>query len=191
MQDNIGASDAIGAVCSAAPGDTAGIKGHFYMECHDSEGNLLWENDFDNLITTLGKNFLLDTTLGGSSYTVVGPFMGLISSASFSAVAAADTMASHSGWLECNATNAPNYTGNRQTPAFGAASAGVKAMSAGLAYVMSNSGTIQGAFMVTGSGAVNTNTSTAGTLFNAGTLATAQPVISGNTVTVSWSGTLT
>jgi hypothetical protein len=30
----------------------------------------------DNLVTTAGKNLLLDTVLAGEDYTVVGPFIG-------------------------------------------------------------------------------------------------------------------
>lgn len=194
MLDNIGAGEELGGMMSAGDegGDEITLKGRFSMRCTDSAGNELWSEEFDNLITTLGKNLLLDTTLAGSSYTTVGPFMGLISSVGFTAVAAGDTMASHSGWNEAQgATNVPDYTGNRQTPTFSAASAGAKAFSAGLPYVFTSNGTIQGAFMATNTGAVATKASTAGTLFNAGTLAAAQPVITGNTLTVSWTGTIT
>jgi len=186
--------DQLNASMSSGGGleDGMQIKGRFSMRCTDSEGNELWNDEFDNLLTTLGKNFLLDTTLAGSAYTVTGPFMGLISSVGFTAVSAADTMASHAGWNEAQgATNVPDYTGNRQTPTWSAASAGSKTFAAGLAYVFTSNGTIQGAFMATGSGAVSTKASTAGTLFNAGTLSVAQPVITGNTLTVTWTGTLT
>lgn len=196
MYDEIGTSDVLSG-CMSAGGELADkitVAGRFSMRCVDSDGEELWSEEFDNLLTTLAKNLLLDTTLAGSAYTTVGPFMGLISSVGFSAVAAADTMASHAGWNEAQgSTNLPDYTGNRQTAAFSAASAGVKAMSAALNFVITSAGTntVQGAFMVTNTGAVNTKNSTAGTLFNAGTLAAAQPVISGNTLQVSWSGTLT
>src|ERR1017187_10117814 len=59
-----------------------------------------WASDEPNTVLTAGKNLALDTFLAGSSYTVVGPYMGLISSASYSAISAADTTASHAGWLE-------------------------------------------------------------------------------------------
>lgn len=190
MLDDIGANDAIHAVATSAPGDKLTADGQFHAVFTDNLGTVLHEETYDNIFTTLGKNALLDNTYATPA-SLVGPFMGLISSASFSAVAAADTMASHAGWLEANATNAPNYTGARQTAAFNAASAGVKAMSAGLAFVFTNSGTVQGSFLVSGSGAVSTNTSTAGSLTNAGTLAAPQPVISGNTLTLTWTGTIT
>lgn len=164
--------------------------GRYSAVCTDADGNVLWEAEFDNLITTLGKNALWANTLAASAFTTTGPYMGLISSASFSAVAIGDTMASHAGWLECNATNAPAYGGTRPTVTYGAPSGGVVTANAAT-FVFTNSGTIQGAFQVTGAAADADNTHTLGVLFSAGTLAVAQPVVSTNTVTVTWSGTLT
>lgn len=164
--------------------------GRYSAVCTNSDGDVLWEAEFDNLITTLGKNALWTNTLAASAFTTTGPYMGLISSASFTAVAIGDTMASHAGWLECNATNAPAYGSTRPTVTYGAASGGA-IISNAATFVFTNSGTIEGAFQVTGSAATASNTGTVGTLFSAGTLATAQPVVSTNTVTVTWTGTLT
>jgi hypothetical protein len=56
---------------------------------------------------------------------------------------------------------------------------------------MSGAGTIQGAFIVLGSGAVTTNLSTAGTLFSAGAFSGGSQVVSsGNVVTVSYSASI-
>jgi hypothetical protein len=190
--DTSTAVDRLAAHVSASTlaGDQTRAIGQFTAVCRAADGTELWRDDFPNLLTTIGKNFLLDTTLAGSSYTVVGPYMGLISSTSFSAVAAGDTMASHAGWLEAGTTNAPTYSA-RIICAWSAAASGVKALSAGLVFTFTGSGTVQGAFIVTGSGAVTTNLSTAGTLYSAGTLGTPQPVISTNTLTLSYSTTLT
>ncbi len=163
--------------------------GRYEMVCTDKDGNILWETEFDNLITTLGKNVMWNNTLAASSFTTTGPYMGLISSASFSAVAIGDTMASHSGWLEANGTNAPSYGSTRPTVTYSAASGGVVTANA-CTFVFTNSGTIEGAFQVTGSAATASTTGTVGTLFSAGTLAVAQPVVNTNTVTVTWTGTL-
>lgn len=169
-------------------GEKALLQGHFAMQCFDKlDGELLWQEDFDNVVCTPAKNLNLDTFLAGSAYTVTGPFLGLISSASFSAVSAADTMASHAGWLEAGSANAPTFSGARQTAVYASASAGSKALSPALAFTMTGSGTVQGAFVVLGTGAVATLASTAGTLLSAGAFGTPQPVISGNVVTVSWS----
>jgi hypothetical protein len=187
------AADATAATMTAGAQtrDVTRTAGRFTAILRDADGVELWRDEFDNLLTTLGKNILLDTTLAGSAYTVVGPFMGLISSASFSAVSAADTMASHAGWLESGGANAPTMSSTRQTCVWSAASAGVKALSAGLTFTFTGSGTVQGAFITLSTGAVSTVGSTAGTLYSAGTLGTPQPVISGNTLTVSYSTTLT
>jgi hypothetical protein len=167
--------------------DLIGLKGHFVAECFDEDGNLLWRDESDNTVVTVGKNILFDTLLAGSAYTVVGPFMGLISSVSFSAIAAGDTMGSHAGWLEAGGTNAPTYTGNRVTTAWSAASGGSKALSAAASFTMSGTGTLKGFFLTLGSGAVNTKDSTAGTLFAAGLFSGGdQPVVSGNVVNVSY-----
>jgi hypothetical protein len=157
----------------------------------DIPQQMVWSDVFPNVVCTIGKNVMLDAALAGSAYTVVGPFMGLISSASWSAVAAGDTMASHAGWLEAGATNAPTYTAPRKTCAWSSASAGSKALSASLSYSMTGTGTVKGCFIVYGSGAVSTIDNTAGTLYSAGTFTGGdQPVVNGNTLAVSYSTSL-
>src|SRR4029077_20490953 len=93
----------------------AEAHGRYEIECIGADGKPKWRDTIDNVVQTVGKNLALDTFLAGSAYTVTGPFMGLISSTSYTAVAAGDTMASHSGWLEAGSANAPTYTGNRKT----------------------------------------------------------------------------
>jgi len=148
--------------------EMAEAHGVFTAQCFDKDGNLKWEDTFPNVVTTLGKNLALDTYLAGSGYTVVGPFMGLISSVSYSAVAAADTMSSHAGWLEAGTANAPTYTGPRKTAAWAAAAAGSKALSADLSFAITGTGTVKGCFLVYGTGAVSTIDNTSGTLYSAG-----------------------
>jgi hypothetical protein len=174
----------------AGLGDVTRAIGRFTAVCRDADGNLLWQEEFPNLLTTVGKNFLLDTTLAGSAYTVVGPYMGLISSTSFSTIVIGDTMGSHAGWLEAGTTNAPTYAA-RIVCAWSAASVGVKALSAALTFTFTGTGTVQGAFLVTGTGAVVTNLSGVGTLYAAGTLGAPQPVSATNTLAMSYSTTLT
>ena len=130
---------------------------------------------------------MLQTTLTGSAYTVVGPYMGLISSVSFSAVAAADTMLSHAGWTEAGSTNAPTFT-SRLAPSFGTATSGAISLTIATSFTMTGAGTLEGAFITYGTGAVSTLMSTAGTLLSAGVFTGgAQPVNSGNVVQVSYS----
>lgn len=140
-----------------------------------------------NVVCTVGKNLMLDSAIAGSSYTTTGPYLGMISSVSWSAVAAGDTMASHSGWTEAGSTNAPTFTA-RGTPAWSSASAGAKSTSSAVSFTMTSSGTLKGCFMVYGSGAVTTLMSTAGTILSAGAFTGGdQAVSSGNVVTVTYS----
>src|SRR4029077_20429287 len=110
--------------------ESAEAHGRYEIECYDADGKLKWRETIDNVVQTVGKNLAMDSFLAGSAYTVTGPYMGLISSVSYTATAAGDTMASHAGWLEAGGTNAPTYSGNRKTAVWSAAAAGVKALSA-------------------------------------------------------------
>ncbi len=170
----------------AAQAETFSAKGSYNVSCYDSEGVLLWNEEIKNVVCTIGKNLALDTILSGSAYTVTGPYLGLISSVSWTATSATDTMASHSGWTEAGSTNAPTFA-SRGTASFSSASGGSKTTSTAVSFTMTGAGTIEGCFLVYGTGAVNTIGSTAGTLLSAGAFGTgAQVVSSGNIVTVSY-----
>jgi hypothetical protein len=172
-------------------GEHAEAHGRYEIECIGADGKLKWRDTIENVVVTVGKNLMLDTALAGSAYTVTGPFVGLISSVSYSAVSAADTMASHAGWLEAGGSNAPTYSGTRKTAAWLAASAGAKALSAASSFAITGSGTVKGAFVVFGSGAVNTVASTAGTLWSAGTFSAGdKAVVNTDTLNISYSTSL-
>lgn len=172
-------------------GEAMEIHGHFTVECIGADGKVKWTDTIENTVVTVGKNAMLDQSLAGSSYTVTGPYMGLISSTSFSAISAADTMSSHAGWLEAGNANAPTYTSPRKTCAWSAASAGSKALSAALSFAITGTGTIKGGFIVFGSGAVSTIDNTSGTLFSAGLFTGGDRAVSnGDTVNVSYSVSL-
>ena len=172
----------------AGMGESAQAEGVYTFKCFEYEGGpLLWEDKIDNVVCTLGKNLMLQTALTGSAYTVTGPYMGLISSIGYTAVAAADTMASHTGWNEAGSTNAPTFAA-RVAPAFGTATAGAISTSTPTSFTMTGAGTLVGAFITYGTGAVDTLMSTAGTLLSAGAFTGGnQPVNSGNVVQVTYS----
>ncbi len=114
--------------------------------------------------------------------------MGLISSTSYSAISAADTMSSHAGWLEAGNANTPTYTAPRKTAAWSAASGGSKALSSALSFAITGTGTVKGAFMAYGSGAVSTIDNTSGTLLSAGLfIGGDRAVINGDVLNVSYS----
>jgi hypothetical protein len=172
-------------------GEHAEAHGRYEIECIGADGRLKWRDVIENVVCTVGKNLALDTFLAGSAYTVTGPFMGLISSVSYSAVAAGDTMTSHAGWLEAGGTNAPTYSGNRKTAAWSAAASGSKALSAALSFAITGSGTVKGAFLCYGSGASATKDNTGGVLWSAGTFTTGdKAVVNGDTLNCNYSSSL-
>jgi hypothetical protein len=158
--------------------------GFYTVQCHEYEGGpLLWEDRIENLVTTVGKNAMLDNHLSGSAYTAAW-YMGLMSLTSYTTgPAAGDTMASHGGWAEDQ-----NYSqGARPTSAWSAASAGAKALSAALVFTMNATTTIKGCFL----NSIATKGGTTGTLFSAGLFTGGdQPVVSGNTLSVSYSASV-
>jgi hypothetical protein len=172
-----------------------GIDGYYKVECRDAQGNLKWDEAFPNLVVAIGKQLLLDTLLRTSgTYTTVGPFLGLINNST--TFAATDTMTSKT-WTELT-----TYTvgGNavRGTAVFAASTSSgstpsnvTTSTATAITYTMTGSATVYGCFLVTGTGAVSTLSSTAGTLYSEGNFSTAKTVTSGDTVTVTYSTTAT
>ena len=172
-----------------------GVEGFYKIECRDAAGNLKWDEEFPNLVVAVGKQLMLDTLLKGSAYTVVGPFLGLIGNST--TFAAADTMTSKT-WTEFT-----NYTVGgsavRGTAVFASAtSAGTTptnvttSAATAITYTITGAGgTVYGCFLVTGTGAVSTQSSTAGTLYSEGNFSTAKATTAGDTVSVSYSTTCT
>jgi len=171
--------------------EQAHAEGHGYAWVQHADGTIDQEAPWENTVVTVGKNVALDAYLAGSSYTVVGPYMGLISSTSYSAIAAGDTMSSHSGWLEAGNANTPTYSGNRKTCAWSAASSGSKALSAALSFGITGTGTVKGCFIVYYTGAVNTIDNTSGTLYSAGLFTGGdKSVVNTDTLNVSYTASL-
>ena len=178
--------------------ETVGIAGTYHVECRDAEGNIKWADQFPNLVNAIGKQLMLDTLLKGSSYTVVGPFLGLVSGASPTFGTGTDTMTSHSGWTEFT-----NYTVGgsavRGTAVFGSSTSSgstpsnvTTSSATAITYTITGAGgTVGGCFLVTGTSAVSTQSSTAGTLYSAGAFSTAKVVTAGDTVSVTYATTAT
>ena len=76
--------------------------GHYHVVCRDKDGNVKWEDGFENQVMQVGKILAMNTLLyTASGYTLVGPYLGLITSST--GYSATDTMASHSDWTEFTA----------------------------------------------------------------------------------------
>ena len=177
--------------------ETVGMEGVYHVECRDAAGNLKWTEEFPNLVNAIGKELMLDTLLKGTSYSVTGPFLGLISG-SGSTFSASDTMASHGGWTEF-----ANYTVGgsavRGTAVFASATSTgstpsnvTTSAATAITYTITGAGgTVGGCFLVLGSGASSTINNTGGTLYSAGNFTTAKVTTAGDTVSVTYSTTAT
>lgn len=175
-----------------------GVEGHYHVVCRDKEGNLKWEEKFPNLVVAAGKQLMLDTLLKGTSYTVVGPFLGLTKVSL--TPAATDTMTT---LVTTNAAEFTNYTVGgsavRGTAVFASATSTgttpsnvTTSAAAAITYTITGAGgTVYGCFLVTGAGAVSTQSSTAGTLYSEGNFTTAKVTTAGDTVSVTYSTTAT
>lgn len=167
--------------------DGVNVGGTYTLECRDADGNVKWIDTVKNLVTTVGKNLLLDTFLAGSAYTAAS-FIGLVSGTP--TPAAGNTMASHVGWTEVGLANAPAYTGPRKTPAWSGASAGSKATSSIGAFVFTSGGTVGGCFLVLGTGALSTIDNTAGTLYSVGAFTGGNKIVAtSDSLTVTYTAT--
>lgn len=197
-KQGFGDSAVVTLQAGAVSNETVGIEGVYHVECRDKDGNLKWEESFPNLVNAIGKELMLNTLLRtSSSYTTVGPFLGLISGAS-PTFAASDTMTSHGGWTEFT-----NYTVGgsavRGTAVFGASTSTgttptnvTTCTASAITYTITGGGgTVGGCFLCTGSGASSTQSNTGGTLYSAGAFATAKITTAGDTVSVTYSTTAT
>jgi hypothetical protein len=173
-------------------------EGYYHVVCRDKDGNLKWEEEIPNLVVAVGKELLLNTLLRTSgTYTTVGPFLGLTNATL--TPAATDTMTTLVG----GGKEFINYTVSgsavRGTAVFAAASSTgttpsnvTTSAATAITYTITGAGgTVYGCFLVTGTGAVSTQSSTAGTLYSEGNFSTAKVTTAGDTVSVTYSTTAT
>jgi hypothetical protein len=184
--DKMTATDQVAAITkyNTMPSDEMAINGTYHAICYSVDGFIKWEDDIENLVTTVGKNFTLDTTLGNVAGGAV--VMGLKGTGT---AVVADTQASHASWNEVGLANAPTYSGNRPTPSFSSAAAGSKTTSSSVSFSMTSTGTVAGCFINIGGSA--TKDSTTGTLFSAGDFSSSKSVVNGDTIAVTYTATLT
>lgn len=195
---NFGDKAVVSMQTSVAGNETIGFEGVYSVVCHDAEGNLKWEEKAPNLVNAVGKELMLDTLLKGSSYSVVGPYLGLIGTTSPTFGTGSDTMTSHGGWTEF-----VNYTVGgsavRGTAVFGSATSTgstpaniTTSTASSITYTITGAGgNVTGCFLVTGSGASATQSNTGGVLYSAGAFGTPKAVTVGDTVSVTYSTTAT
>lgn len=151
------------------------LSTHYQVECV-RDGKVIWVDEFDNLVVDAGLNDSLDKHLKGSSYTAAW-YVGLTEGTP--SFAAADTAASHAGWVE-----ETDYSeAVRQTLTLGTVSAKSVDNSASKAvFSINGSATVGGAFVIT----LNTKGGTTGVLYGGGAFTGGnRSVISGDTLNVT------
>lgn len=180
----------VGDACSASiimnhgVGDEVKVIGYYDVECRDADGNLKWVDRAWNVVTTEGKNAMLDKFLGlGAAYAAIA--MGLHTTVGN----ASSTYATPAPQVESVAYS--NAT--RPVPSFSAASAGAKATSAAVTFNINGTATITGCFIAIGAAGVTTKSDTAATavLYSTGSFSASRSVVNGDTLNVSYSSTLT
>lgn len=152
------------------------LKGKWTATCSDKDGNIKWEESWENLVVNEGLDHALDVTLSAGTQETSW-YVGLLDGAS-PTIAAADTMASHA-WTEN-----VNYTeGVRQTWTDAGVSSQSVTNSASTAdfSINTNTQTIGGAFLV----ADSAKSGTSGVLYAAGTFASAKSADNGDTLSVT------
>ena len=201
MNERQNFGDAASAIVTRGAGsnETLGIQGYYNVKCYDKDGNLKWEDVAPNLVTAVGKQALFDYYFGatgtGGGTSSGANYLGLCGGTA--TYAAADTMASHT-WTEVGGTNAPAYTGNRQSLTWSAATSSgttpsnvtTKTVSAANTFSMTSSGTVNGCFINSGASASATKDTTTGILYSAGNFTGgSKTVSSGDSLAVTYQTT--
>jgi len=147
-----------------------GLANYWKVTCLDANGNIKWEEDKKNLITTVGLNHILDSQFHATTQVTTW-YIGLKGAGT---PAAADTMSSHSAWSELT-----GYAGNRKAWTEGAASSGSMTNGTSVDFTINATATIAGAFLNTA------ETGTSGTLYGVVDFSSSRAVISGDTLQVT------
>jgi len=187
---NIELSKAIDEVAATVEKKAVGLEkvlagGVFHVQCFDKDGNLKWEDSAHNLVVNEGLQDMNDKYFAGVTYSAAW-YLGLVTGPGASnTYAAADTLASHAGWTEDT-----NYSGNRKSVTFGAASAADPSVISNTAspssFTMNGTTTIAGAFLT------NVNTGTSGVLFSVSDFQAPgdRSVVSGDVLNVTYTFSL-
>jgi len=153
------------------------LGGRFRVEHFDKDGDLKATYRFPNGIVDVGLNKILDDMFDSGTQSATWS-LGLIDNTSFTAVAAADTMASHAGWIESTAyteTARPEWTAG--TPASRAIT-----NAATVDFSINATVTLQGIFVVDSA----VKSGTAGTLWSTALFASTVGAVNGDTLKITY-----
>jgi len=179
--------------------ENVAADGYYHVVCRDVNGNIKWEDGFENQVVQQGKILAMNNTFF-SATAIVGPYLGLIGT--YTGFSATDTWSSHTDWTEFTAYTISGSLAQRPVAVFTTATgnnstaAGTNIVSSAanaVTYTIAGAGgTVNGCFLLTGTGATAafTNT-TSGTLWSAGLFSVGKITTAGDTVTVTYTTTAT
>lgn len=146
---------------------------------HWRGGKLIGSQVTFNDITNAGKNYIFNVMFnGGTQIANNSWFIGLINLTSFSALAAADVMSSHSGWVEFTSYSQANRVAwGSQT-----ATAQSTANTTPAQFDITGSGTVKGVFITSNS----TISGTSGTLWATALFGADVPVTNGDQLKITY-----
>ena len=162
---------------SGGAADIERAAGVYHLECLAPDGSLRWAEDVCNVVTTQGKNFVLDNALAGSGYTAAW----LLSLFTAGTPVATATYASP---VVTEVTS--SVLASRPAMTWVAASGGGKSSNAVTCSIV-GSATITGVMVVKGSATIGDTATASAVLLSEGTLATSRAVLSGDTLNVTYS----
>lgn len=165
----------------ATPGglcDKFNPRGRFDYEIVDKHGKTKAKGTFPNAIVNEGLNKLLNVMFFGTTQ-LTSWYVGLISNTSYTALAAGDTMSSHSGWTESVA-----YSGSTR-PQWTAGSSTSKSTtnSTTVDFAINADGTVIKGIFITSD---NTKSGTSGTLWSTGLFTGDQTLANGDTLKITY-----
>ena len=149
------------------------------VEHTNKDGKLLGVYKASNGITNVGKDKILDDMFNDGTQTANSSwFVAIIDASGFTALAAADTMASHSGWNEFTTYS----EANRVAWGSGAAASQSTSNSSPATFNITGTATVKGVFITT----VNTKSGTTGVLWATALFSSDVPVSNGDQLKVTY-----
>lgn len=156
-------------------------RGVWKFQVHNPDGTLVREWECPNGATTVFLNHMAATELTAGT-PVTTWYVGLIDNGSFSALSAADTSASHAGWLETT-----SYSESVRQTWTGVTTGATSTNTASKAVFTANTTvTVNGAFLIS----VSTKGGSTGVLAVTGSFGAPQALVNGQTLTVTLAVTL-
>lgn len=150
------------------------LRGRYFIEHRNKDGKLIGLYRVPNGIVDEGMEDLLDVAFGNDTQHALW-YIGLIDNSGYSAVADADTLASHTGWSENT-----DYTGNRKNWAVGAATSRSISNGTTADFAIDASATLKGIFVT------DQETGTAGVLWSTALFSSAVSVQNGDTLKITY-----